>query len=257
MDPLDALAEPLALAERAVNEHFRCLAAGLRAAQQEAASHLNVCFRRMRAYESDRDWCEAALDAAAAFCRRAAFFSIRAGEISFQGARGSGGGAPAFEDSEIATITSDIAESKENAALIPVTAGDRIPGVLYVEGVTDRATLQTIASFAGASLENHLLLEESPRAARIRPAEAHEPRDAAARRFASVAVARIILHEFAAVRHGRQHRSLHASCARSIDNARERYQREFAGLPDYLQQEIVRTLALDRPELLGPGRPVS
>src|SRR3974390_2883769 len=49
---------------------------------------LNECFARMRRFESDRQWCEATLDAAGALSRRCAFFSVRGDDICLQGARG-------------------------------------------------------------------------------------------------------------------------------------------------------------------------
>ncbi len=128
---------------------------------------------------------------------------------------------------------------EDDAALFPIAAGDRIVRVLHAEGPTDPGALELIANFAGS----------------VRPADSPATEHAAARRFAGVAVARIVLHEYAAVVRGRLQRALYTSCARSIDSARERYRKTYPDLPDFLHREIVRTLAHDQLDLLGPDYP--
>ena len=285
----DPISDAVSAAERAVSRTLRELGSTIRevAGQQneKAAAELNRHFTRMRCFENDREWCDALLDSACQFCRRAAFFSIRKGQLWYQGSRGmSAAAAPepvelanasAFANAvskravtrasrtagdlsnAIAAFTGESEESR--ADLVPVSLTDRVPGVLYTEGAGNVAALEMIASFAALSLECHLLLEEGAagRRARVRTAASSTPRDAAAQRFARVAVARIVLDEFDALRRGRLERSIYSKCALSIDAAREAYSREHPGVPDYMHEEIVRTLANNQPELLGANYPLA
>jgi hypothetical protein len=157
------------------------------------AQVLNECFTRMRRFESDRQWCEAMLDAAGAMSRRCAFFSVRGDDLCIQGARGLGNkaafppaeipykSAPAF-DRVIATaktiqvvrctaeLSAPIAcmfgqEGEGRALLVPVTTEDRVPGILYAEDTVDPSAMELVTALAGAILEKHLKLFEPVRTA--------------------------------------------------------------------------------------------
>jgi hypothetical protein len=82
-----------------------------------------------------------------------------------------------------------------------------------------------------------------------------------AQRFARVRVAEIQLYEAAAVQSGRAARNLYQALRPQIDSAREAFRERFltAGQPvsDYLHAELVRTLANEDAELLGPDYPGS
>jgi hypothetical protein len=252
----DALTEARDRIANVVSEAFRELEPVLReraAAEQETrATRLNEQFRRMRAFESDRDWWDALLDAAVLFCGRAAFFSQRKDQLSFQGARGTAAGTGPSIAAPVNSRDTVVYAGAERAYVIPIALANRIPGVLYAEQTSNLAALEMIANFAGAALEYHLLVEEG---VATRPPRVSTPEHAAARRFARVAVARIVLHEFEAVRRGRAEHSLYSGCASSIDSAREQYRKRFPTLPDYLHEEIVRVLANNQPELLGANYP--
>ncbi len=251
------------------------------AESEKTSASLNQQLTRMRRFESDQDWCEAVLDAAALFCRNAALFAVRKNQLCYQGARGIPAvnspqpidlaSAPGFAEAitkravvaaprdpsrPIAVLAS--AGSENRAWLIPILLADKVPGVLYAEGASNLPALELTANFAASALECHLLREEglAGRRTRARTIVAPTaPKEAAAVRSAQVAVANIILNEFAAVRRGRAERCIYSLCAPSIDAAREKYRNEHPEVPDYLHQEIVRTIASNQPELLGTNYP--
>jgi hypothetical protein len=80
-----------------------------------------------------------------------------------------------------------------------------------------------------------------------------------AQRFARVKVAEIQLYQPAKVTAGRGARDLYGSLQPHIDAARAVFRERFLTpgwkIADYLHTELVRTLANDDAELLGPGYP--
>lgn len=80
-----------------------------------------------------------------------------------------------------------------------------------------------------------------------------------AQRFARVKVAEIQLYDATAVKRGRAARDLYGTLKPQIDAAREAFRERFlmAGqqVADYLHTELLRTLANDDAELLGPSYP--
>jgi|SRR5579871_2310757 len=80
-----------------------------------------------------------------------------------------------------------------------------------------------------------------------------------ARRFATVRVAEIQLYQAAQVRAGRGGANLYTTLRPVLDAARAAYAEQFLipanGVPDYLHQEIVRSLANNDAKLLGPQYP--
>ena len=78
-------------------------------------------------------------------------------------------------------------------------------------------------------------------------------------RFARVKVAEIQLYQDSQVHSGRVARDLYGALRPSIDAARgvfrERFLLPLRGMPDYLHQELVKTLALEDAVLLGPSYP--
>jgi len=92
-----------------------------------------------------------------------------------------------------------------------------------------------------------------------------EPRESApeshirAQRFASVRVSEIQLYYAGQVRAGRAARDLYGALKSVLDAARSAYAEQFVtptnGVPDYLHQEIVRALANNDAQLLGPHYP--
>ena len=81
----------------------------------------------------------------------------------------------------------------------------------------------------------------------------------AALRFARVRVAEMQLYQASQVKSGRATRDLYGALAPAIDAARGAFRERFLlpldGIPDYLHQELVRTLAKEDAVLLGPSYP--
>ena len=82
-----------------------------------------------------------------------------------------------------------------------------------------------------------------------------------AQRFARVQVAEMRLYKDDAVKAGRRDANIYLRLRTEIDEARERYLAQFLdGQPhmrDYLHGELVETLAIDNPQLMGPDYPDS
>ena len=80
-------------------------------------------------------------------------------------------------------------------------------------------------------------------------------RQADARRFAHLLVSELLLYNEAAVIQGRKHRDLFTRLRKEIDRSRQAFQTRFPAMGrtagDFFSQELVRTLALGDPALLG------
>ena len=78
-------------------------------------------------------------------------------------------------------------------------------------------------------------------------------------RFARVKVAEIQLYQASQVKSGRAARDLYGTLGPHIDLARKAFRDRFLiplnGVPDYLHQELVKTLANEDAVLLGPSYP--
>jgi len=78
-------------------------------------------------------------------------------------------------------------------------------------------------------------------------------------RFARVKVAEIQLYQASQVKSGRAACDLYGALGPHIDAARKAFRDRFlvplSGVPDYLHQELVKTLAKDNAVLLGPSYP--
>lgn len=78
-------------------------------------------------------------------------------------------------------------------------------------------------------------------------------------RFARVRVAEIQLYQASEVKSGRATRDLYGALGPTIDAARGAFRERFLlplnGIPDYLHQELVKTLAKEDAVLLGPSYP--
>ena len=78
-------------------------------------------------------------------------------------------------------------------------------------------------------------------------------------RFARVKVAEIQLYQASQVKRGRAARDLYGALRPHIDAARGAFRDRFLlpwnGVPDYLHQELVKTLAKEDAVLLGPSYP--
>jgi hypothetical protein len=282
---------------RIVERRFAELSAALRprVAQERLdvvralAQALNQSFVRMRRYESDWQWCDALLDAAATVSGRAAFFSIRGENLCFQGARGLEDerrtapletpleSAPAFSNAARACMPLEARKTPahlssaiaglfgENAnatvALIPVVAAGSAAGILYVEDAVEMSALESIATFAGATLEARLPPPQPEPAPQPQPAAAQidedllSPLDLRAGRFARVETAKLVLEHSGALRRGRESRNIYGALKTEIDAVRQEYRRRFPGGTDFIHDELLRTLAQNDPEALGGQYP--
>jgi hypothetical protein len=174
--------------------------------------------------------------------------------------------------------------------LFPVVAGPEVPAILYADsGEVDVDALELLAATAGAVWEARRGAIV-PVVAAVAPASAitgstsgdglvnitvpaQKPeilswfslsrgdRDLhlRAQRFARVQVAEIRLYQSEKVKNARAAHDLYTSLKEEIDAAREAFRREFLNasdsMVDYLHLELVRTLANDDAEVLGPNYP--
>jgi len=122
------------------------------------------------------------------------------------------------------------------------------------------------AAAAGGGANGLIAIQAATQAASApaRPSWAELPPDEQdlhlkAQRFARVQVAEIRLFKSQAVKEGRATRALYSTLRDDIERGRESYRRQFVGacpsMVDYLHLEMVRTLANDNEELLGPDYP--
>jgi hypothetical protein len=155
---------------------------------------------------------------------------------------------------------------------------DAVPAVLYCWGEVDESALELLAQSAAA--EWSALATSPPGPAQplvsIATASTPSPNEAAAysweslsqeeqavhlraQRFARVQVSQLRLAEAEAVQSGRAHRDLYGRLRTPIDEARRAFREQFftatPGMLDYLHLELVRTLANENAELLGPDYP--
>ena len=153
---------------------------------------------------------------------------------------------------------------------------ERVLGLLYADAdqrSVESSALELLAMAAGAFAGEHAVTTE--RAAGLVTISAPSQKTAPApwtsltrqeqdvhqraQRFARVQVAEIRLYKSENVKTGRAGRNLYASLKTEIDAAREAYHNDFLAaspsMVDYLHSELVRTLANDDAELLGPDYP--
>ena len=160
--------------------------------------------------------------------------------------------------------------------IFPVAARGNVLGLLYADAdqrPVESSALELLAMAAGAFAAEHAPVAQKPaELVSIAPAGqkpvtvawtslTHEQQGLhqRAQRFARVQVAEIRLYKSENVKKGRAGRSLYASLKTEIDAARETYRNDYLAasdtIVDYLHPELVRTLANDDAELLGPDYP--
>jgi hypothetical protein len=248
--------------------------------KREAAEDLNRAVRRLAEFESEGQWAAAVLDSIAGFCSRAVLLTVAGEKLKVVRVRGPEQGAPAaglevaFSDAPAVAsvvnsreasvtltaereISSPLAAFFEaggmsNCAVVPVPGGKRCAAVLIAAGEPMEVNgLEAIAAVAGSALERR-----APE-----PVVAIEQTEAQLRaeRFARVRAAEIRLYKAQAVLDGRAHKNLYAELKEEIDSARAAYRRDYLResptLPDYLHQELLRTLANDEVAALGEDYP--
>lgn len=177
---------------------------------------------------------------------------------------------------------------EERAYLFPLSVRQRVVAILYADGAgaagaMQPAAIELLCSVAEASMEA-LSVRPTPPAARSEEAEPEQVHLAApalapqtrpadwdsmtaeqrelhlrAQRFARVLAADLQLYRAQEIREGRKTRNLYAGLKDEIDKSRDVYFRKFAQLiedgVDYFHMELVRTLAGNEEEVLGPEYP--
>jgi hypothetical protein len=182
----------------------------------------------------------------------------------------------------LAALLGDDAERR--VCLAPVVTGRpeeqrRVAAIVYAEAAgepLDVNAVELLCGFAGGVLDG---LSAAARARSqaaggelmgIAPATvalpaapvvlgpAEQEAHARAQRYARVRAAELRLHHPQAVRAGRAEGRLYVALQEQIDAARAGYREQFGalpGMPDYLHLELVRSLALEDPALLGEEYP--
>ena len=164
--------------------------------------------------------------------------------------------------------------------LFPVTARSRIAAILYADsgtnGEIDASALELLAMVASLVLENQTVAPAPSGASHLVSIATGKPAEPSisswfslnkedqelhlkAQRFARVQAAELRLYKSHAVKEGRLSRNLYTALQSEIDAAREAFRRDFLSasntMVDYLHVELLRTLANDDVELLGPDYP--
>ena len=258
----------------------------LAGAQSQLSEKLNQAGRRLRSCQNAKQWSSALVEATQGFCGRAALFALSGRCLRLQAVRGIQmsdclaeiplASAPAFttavesEDTVVAICTKGelsqaiaalVGEAPgRRCSLFPIAARERVAAILYadaIEGSVDRNALEVLAAIAALVLETRLGNYKPANWADLERDE--QQLHLRARRFARVAVARIKLYHSQAVKNGRAGRDLYTSLKQEIDSGRETFRNDFLSsspaMVDYFHLEIVRMLANEEGELLGPDYP--
>lgn len=247
-------------------------------AATDGVSRLNQAARRLRNFESEKQWSRTLVEATDGFCRRAAVFAVNQQFLDFRAARNivvdgqlrvrlasSGAFASAVESKDAVVALRTRGELSEPIAdlfgeapglrfhLFPLTTRERVAAVLYAdadEPPVEANALELLANIGGAVLDG------------LRNDFSQISGDTAdlnlrAQRFARAQAAEMRLYKEQAVQEGRADRNLYARLREEIDASRETYRRTYltGSMPDYLHLELVRTLANDDEEVLGPEYP--
>ena len=264
------------------------VAESLADARRELAERLNQIVRRLRS-NAALNWGDALVTATQGFCERAALFmcegaitqlraarmpiAVELGEIPLRSAPAFASAVESQEPVVAMRTKSEFSEPvigwlgaapDRKAYVFPIVAQERVVALLYADsGDRDPEpnALELLTTIAGALIEARPRPDETVSdlvniTSTIRDDEDIHLR---AQRFARNRVAEMRLYRSDAVKNGRIARDLYASLKVDINSAREVFHRDFLdaseSMVDYLHLELVRTLANDDPELLGPEYP--
>ncbi|HEV2688101.1 MAG TPA: hypothetical protein VGV35_06090 [Bryobacteraceae bacterium] len=271
--------------EHIFEERMTALTAGVEAAvgeslaeaRREISGKLNQSVRRLRGAANEDQWRAALVEAAQGFCDRAVLFKLHSGMLRLETAGNIEDvplpSAPAFasavesKDTVVAMriageMSGPIAKlvgtaESQKFYIFPVIAREHVTALLYADAgdrAVDTNALELLATVAGAVLPTESSTEPAAELFQIAV-----DKNSQAQRFARVQVAEIRLYKSEEVKNGRIARDLYTSLRTEIDSAREAYRRDFLSgngtMVDYLHQELLRTLANNDAELLGPGYP--
>jgi hypothetical protein len=173
-------------------------------------------------------------------------------------------------------IASWTGEESGRSYIFPVASRGHVLGLLYADAdhrAVESSALELLAMAAGAFAGEHAAAAQKPVELVSVAPTGQKPVTVAwtsltreqqdlhhrAQRFSRVQVAEIRLYKSENVKKGRAGRCLYASLKTEIDAAREAYRNDYLSasdtMVDYLHPELVRTLANDDAELLGPDYP--
>jgi hypothetical protein len=264
------------------------VAESLAGARRELAEKLNQAVRGLRS-QTVVHWGDVLVTATQGFCDRAALFTREGAVLHLRAARATSEAkpqdvalpsAPAFGSavesqepvvamrtaSELSqAIVSWIGEARDRKShIFPVVVRGSVTALLYADADDrdlDANALELLATVAGAVLESRSVPRETVSDLVNITSGAKEDQDIhlRAQRFARSRIAEIRLFKSEAVKNGRAEHNLYTSLKVEIDTARQVFHRDFLSasesMVDYLHLELVRTLANDDPELLGPEYP--
>jgi hypothetical protein len=167
-------------------------------------------------------------------------------------------------------------EPEQRFYLFPIIARDRVAAILYTDSESHDAetdALELLATYASAVLEGQpeapdrsklvtiaADLQSAPTVASwFSLSKEEQERHLRAQRFARVQVAEMRLYKSQAVKNGRLERDLYGALREDVDRARDAFRQDFLtaspSMVDYIHLELLRTLANDDAELLGPTYP--
>lgn len=281
----------LSVGERAQAEAQRLIEPIRLSARRESAESLNNFARRLRLVENRDEAVRSLLAAAGAFCAKAALFAITPEGMRLEGSDAIATplrAAPAFASAaesrdtvvaaatpgELSTAVTDLfgAASEKRVYLMPLVARGSAFAVLYAEAgeaAPDVSSLELLAALAAPALEGPVPAR-APVGPAFEAASASRPgwsdlsrQDQAihlrAQRYARTKVAELVLHHIRKVRQARGKQDLYSMFREEIDAARSDVRRDFfepcSSMVDYFHLELVRTLAKDDPDALGPDYP--
>ncbi|MBL8239279.1 MAG: hypothetical protein JNM66_17775 [Bryobacterales bacterium] len=240
---------------------------------------LQLAARSLRQAESAAQWVQVLADAAAPLASVVCFFRVEGGSLRCDAGRGIDvlpgvialDSAPAFRqavetrETVVALFTPSQlgvlgdAGSRRRVHLFPLSGRTRVLGVMLAlaDDEPDSYAMEVLLSIAAASLELREpagagLVTMAPAPA-LPPAPAKTTPTAAA--FARATVANWVLEHGAAIAAGRAAGDVYRAMRLPIDGALADYERAYPAQPGCLHEEILRVLAVGRPELLGAGYP--
>jgi hypothetical protein len=170
--------------------------------------------------------------------------------------------------------------SDRRVYLFPIVLRQDVVAILYAEPDGDNidvSALELLVSLAASSIEITETVTVTPQAAQLvnigggegaRPAakaswgelsKSEQEHHMRAQRFARTQVAQLLLHKVNQVRSGRASNNLYGALRGDIDAGREAFRQQYLenspSMVDYYHLELVRTLAKDSPDALGPDYP--
>jgi hypothetical protein len=262
-------------------------------ARREHAEQLNQAVRRLRIAGDAAELYGTLEHAAAQFAQGAMLFRIEDGAAIYDRIRIPLSSAAAFaaavesgEPQIAATTPAEVSAELSTqlghtatgrASLFPIDSGHGIVGIVYTWGPVENAAVELLSQVAGAlyppppppaappqapaplDLVNIAPVPVRPKADWESLVPEEQKLHLRAQRFSRVQVAEMRLYEAEAVQAGRSRRDLYGALRAPIDAARETFREKFfstyPSMVDYLHLELVRTLANEDQNLLGPDYP--